>query len=162
MGRRGPAPEPTVLRVLRGNPSKTPINDLEPQPSAFGIETPDWLEGAALDKWNQMLPRLLSMKVMTVADQETLARYCALWEQWKKNYDFVRQGGDVLVIRDEAGTVKFMQQTPQATAMKQLATMLLTIEQQFGMTPSSRTQVQVHQTVDDDPLSTFVARRGRA
>jgi hypothetical protein len=32
MGLRGPAPEPTALKLLRGNPGKRPLNTLEPKP----------------------------------------------------------------------------------------------------------------------------------
>ena len=33
MGRHGPAPEPTALKLVHGNPGKRPINKAEPRPS---------------------------------------------------------------------------------------------------------------------------------
>ena len=48
MGRRGPTPEPTVLRMLRGNPGRRPLNDSEPQPEPLSEQDrraicPAWL-----------------------------------------------------------------------------------------------------------------------
>ncbi len=34
MGQRGPAPKPTALRILEGNPGKRPLNASEPRPRA--------------------------------------------------------------------------------------------------------------------------------
>lgn len=163
MGKRGPAPEPSILRYIRGNPSKTPINDAEPTPDLLpgGASPPDWLEGAALEKWHEVVAVLTGMRVMTVADRETIARYCALWEQWKKNYDVVKRGADVIITRDANGEVKYMQVTPYASQMTKIATLLLRIEQEFGLTPSSRSQVTIHGSRDDDPLATFAQKRGR-
>jgi P27 family predicted phage terminase small subunit len=161
MGKRGPPPEPSILRYIRGNPSKTPLNDGEPTPDLLspGAEPPVWLEGVALDKWHEIVPVLTAMRVMTIADRETIARYCALWEQWKKNYDIVKRGADVIIGRDAAGEVKYMQVTPYASQMTKIATLLLRIEQEFGLTPSSRSQVTIHGSRDDDPLATFAQKR---
>ena len=163
MGKRGPAPEPSIVKYIRGNPSKTALNPAEPTPDLLAVECPPpaWLEGAALEKWHEVAPVLAGMRVLTVADTETLARYCALWEQWKKNYDIVRKGADVLLLRDDAGAVRYMQSTPYATQMTKLAEKLLRIEQEFGLTPSSRSQITIHASRDDDPLATFAQKRSR-
>lgn len=164
MGKRGPAPEPSILRYIRGNPSIHPLNSDEPTPDLIdpGIDPPEWLEGVALKKWHQVVPVLSEMRVMTVADVEPVARYCALWEQWKRNYDAVRAGLDVIRFKDKAGEVKHLQVSPYASQMTKLAGLLLRIEQEFGLTPSSRSQVTIHANRDDDPLAAFVAERSRS
>ena len=81
------------------------------------------------------------MGVMTNADIDTIARYCTMHEQYVKYLEQVRRGLDVLVIRDEKGKVKYMQSTPAATMMMKLAASMLRIEQEFGLTPSSRTAI---------------------
>jgi P27 family predicted phage terminase small subunit len=109
------------------------------------------------------------MRVMTEADIEAIGRYCAMWAEWKKNYEMVKRNGDVLTIwesdpSDPTGKkqrVKYMQPTPYATQMKSLATLLLRIEQEFGLTPSSRSQVTIHGRTEDDPLASFVQERSR-
>lgn len=157
MGKRGPKPEPTVLKIAKGNPGKRAINKREPKPPSDGIEPPEYLAGKSLEKWHEVVPQLKMMGVMTDADVEVIARYCTMHEQWLKYLDQVRRGLDVLVIRDESGKVKYMQSTPAATMLMKLATSMLRIEQEFGLTPSARTGI-VAQTNDqeDDPLARFL------
>jgi P27 family predicted phage terminase small subunit len=163
MGKRGPPPQPSILRYIRGNPSKDPLNENEPTPDLLvSFDPPDWLEGLALKKWHEIVPVLVGMRVMTVADVEVVARYCALWEQWKHNYDHVKDGHGVLPIRDESGKIKYLQTTPYASQMRGIANQLLRIEQEFGLTPSSRSQVTIHADRDSDPLASFAAKRGRS
>jgi P27 family predicted phage terminase small subunit len=40
---RGPAPTPTHLRILKGNPGKRPLNKAEPKPEKGPVDPPDWL-----------------------------------------------------------------------------------------------------------------------
>jgi P27 family predicted phage terminase small subunit len=161
MGKRGPPPEPSILRYIRGNPSHSSLNSGEPTPDlvASDIQPPEWLDGVALKKWHTVVPILSDMRVMTVADVETIARYCALWEQWKKNYDAVKAGLDVLRFKDQNGDIKHIQVSPYASQMTKLAKDLLRIEQEFGLTPSSRSQVTIHADKHDDPFSAFIQER---
>ena len=165
MGKRGPPPEPSILKYIRGNPSKESLNSSEPTPDLItpDIDAPAWLEGVALQKWQTTVPVLAAMRVLTIADVEPLARYCALWEQWKRNYDAVKAGLDVIRFKDQAGEIKHIQVSPYASQMTKLAVLLLRIEQEFGLTPSSRSQVTIHADRHDDPLSSFIQeRRGGA
>lgn len=169
MGKRGPKPQPSILKYVRGNPGKRAMNTSEPTPNEIDDDfpPPSYLSGDGLEKWHQVVPVLLGMRVMTEADVETIGRYCAIWAEWKKNYEMVKKNGDVLTIweTDPADPrkqrVKYMQPTPYATQMKSLATLLLRIEQEFGLTPSSRSQVTIHGRSEDDPLASFVQERSR-
>lgn len=156
MGRRGPKPEPTIIKLAKGNPGKRRINKAEPKPSTDGIEPPEYLAGKSLEKWHAIIPQLRDMGVMTVSDVETIARYCTMWEQWLKYLDQCRRGLDVLVIRDESGKVKYMQSTPAATMQQKLATSMLRIEQEFGLTPSARTGIVAKKDEEDDPLAKYL------
>ena len=124
--------------MAKGNPGKRPLNKSEPKPAADAIAPPEWVTGVSLDKWNEVVPKLIGMGVMTNADVDTVARYCTMHEQYVKYLEQVRRGLDVLVIRDEKGKVKYMQSTPAATMMTKLAASMLRIEQEFGLTPSAR------------------------
>jgi len=68
MGRRGPKPTPTKLKILRGNPGCRPINADEPQPPADGIAMPPHLGEVAARRWGELLPMLQATRVMTRAD----------------------------------------------------------------------------------------------
>lgn len=150
MGKRGPRPEPTIIKMAKGNPGKRPLNKSEPRPPSDDITPPDWVTGVARSKWDEVVPKLIGMGVMTNADIDTIARYCTMHEQYVKYLEQVRRGLDVLVIRDDKGKVKYMQSTPAATMMNKLAASMLRIEQEFGLTPSSRTGIVAKETQATD------------
>ena len=143
MGRRGPRKQPTQIAIARGNPGKRPLNHNEPQPPDGEIVPPSFVVGKSLDKWNEVLPKLQAMRVMTPADAETLGRYCVYHEQFVKYADQMRRGLDVLVIKDKDGKVKYVQSTPAATMFVKLGQSMLRIEQEFGLTPSARAGIEV-------------------
>lgn len=158
MGKRGPRPEPTVLKMAKGNPGKRAKNKREPQPKTDGIEPPEYLSGKSLEKWHELKPQLVEMGVLTNADVETLARYCTMHEQWLKYLEQVRRGLDVLVIRDDSGKVKYMQSTPAAVRLDKLAVSMLRIEQEFGLTPSARSGIVANEPKkqNENPLSKYL------
>ena len=47
MGKRGPAPIPTELKLLRGNPGKQKIDPNEVKPPSDNVLCPDWIKGKA-------------------------------------------------------------------------------------------------------------------
>jgi P27 family predicted phage terminase small subunit len=160
MGKRGKRPEPTVLKIAKGNPGKRALNENEPRPPADEIAPPDWVVGKSREKWDELIPKLVAMGVMTNADIDTIARYCTMHEQYLKYLDQVRRGLDVLVMRDDAGRVKYMQSTPAATMMTKLAASMLRIEQEFGLTPSARSQISAAPPKHQDEFEAFLTRFG--
>lgn len=160
MGKRGPKPAPTAIKIARGNPSKENLDDRvkrEPRPAEGDIVPPDWVTGVALEKWDDVVPKLQAMKVMSTSDIDTIARYCVLHEQWAKYLDQMRRGLDVLVLRDSDGKVKYMQSSPAATMFLKIGQQMLRIEQEFGLTPSSRTGISVDNGETADSIRAFNA-----
>lgn len=160
MGKRGRRPEPTVLKIAKGNPGKRPLNASEPKPPSDGIVAPDWVSGVALDKWNDIVPKLIDMGVMTNADVDVIARYCVMHEQYLRYLEQIRRGLDVLVIRDDAGKIKYMQSAPAATMLNKLSASMLRIEQEFGLTASARSGLSAGQPQQQDELDQFFKRHG--
>ena len=157
MGRRGPAAEPTVIKMARGNPGQRRPNAREPKPKAGNIKPPKYLTGESLKCWKSITPGLIATGVMTEADVPTLARYCTMFEQWLRCLAEVRAGRDVLTIYNDDGSVKYQQQTPAATMQQKLAASMLRIEQEFGLTPSARTGIVAQTEDEEDPLARFIS-----
>lgn len=157
MGKRGPRPQPSSIRIARGNPGKRPLNDREPVPAGGSIHPPEWVVGVARAKWDDVVPKLESMRVITPADVEAIARYCAMYEQWVKYLEQMRRGLDVIVLRDKDGKVRYMQSSPAATMFVKLAASMLRIEQEYGLTPSARTGISTSdgETDEDRALRAF-------
>lgn len=71
----------------------------------------------------------------------------------------VDEHGDVMHLTTQSGA-PYLQVSPYSTQMFAAAKEMLRIEQQFGLTPASRSQVKLAPKVEDDPFESFVARRG--
>lgn len=156
MGKRGPSPQPTALKILRGNPGKRPLNKAEPTPPSDGIAAPPHLGVVARGKWSEILPILQAVKVMTRADVEALARYCDTYEWWLATRAKLRAEGDTYPILNDAGEIKYIAQRPEVSIAHKLSTQLRQLEQDFGLNPSARTGLNVEKTPeingDDDRM----------
>ncbi len=142
MGRRGPPPQPTKLRLLRGNPGKRPINTREPTLPVAAPSCPEWLSPEAKRIWKEMIPVLEQMRILTLIDRDALTAYCQNYVRWKEAAEFLDQHGDVYPTRDEFGKIKSMQQFPQVAIARNYLQILRAYQQEFGMTPSARTRIQ--------------------
>jgi P27 family predicted phage terminase small subunit len=150
MGKRGPKPTPTKLKLLRGNPGNRPINKSEPQPSADGVVMPPHLGEVAAAKWAEVLPLLQAVKVMTRADIEALARYCDTYEWWLATRAKLKKEGDTYQILNDKGDVKYIAQRPEVSIAHKLAVQLRQLEQDFGLNPSARTGLHVEEPKQED------------
>lgn len=143
MGRRGPPPEPTRLKVLKGNPGKRPVNPREPEPRPDVPRCPQWLGPEAKAVWKRLVPELKHMRVLSYVDGDALAAYCQTYARWRAAEEFIGKHGEVYTLRDEQGRVRCMQQFPQVAIARQLLQILRSYQQEFGMTPAARSRVVV-------------------
>src|SRR3972149_691016 len=120
MGRRGYAPQPTKLKVLRGNPGRRRLNEREPQPQAGAPPCPDWLSAEAQAAWKELAPELGACGVLTRVDGHALARYCWAWAEWRKVAEWLQDNPWLYPLRDENGRLKYLMQVPQFSQAKAL------------------------------------------
>ena len=76
MGRRGPPPKPTRLKILAGNPGKRPLNDAEPVPAPGRPSCPAWVSKEGRAEWRRVTRELEALGLLARIDQATLACYC--------------------------------------------------------------------------------------
>lgn len=141
MGKRGPRPLPTELKIVRGTAKSR--RKAEPAPPADGIVMPGHLGEVAATKWREILPLLQAVKVMTRADVEALARYCDTYEWWLATRKILREQGDTYPILNDGGQVKYVAQRPEVSIAHKLAQQMRQLEQDFGLNPSARTSLNV-------------------
>ena len=163
MGKRGPRPQPTQLKIMRGNPGCRPINKAEPQPPSDGVVMPGHLGEVAAGKWCELLPLLQAVKVMTRADVESLARYCDTYEWWLATRAKLKKEGDTYPILNDKGEVKYIAQRPEVSIANKLAAQLRQLESDFGLSPAARTSLKVEPDAKEESvLNKFLARRQKA
>jgi len=121
MGLRGPAPTPSSVLENRGS-WRAKINDKEPVPELLSKKyVPEFLSKAEKKIWKEVSARLINLGVLTELDWRLLERYCVTYNLWKR------------AVRNPLS---------KHTEIDAYATQLLKIEQQLGLTPSSRTRIE--------------------
>ena len=148
MGKRGPRPAPTAIKIARGTARGKPKP--EPQPPTDGIAMPPHLGPVASGRWAELLPMLQAVKIMTRADVEALARYCDTYEWWLATRAKLRAEGDTYPIVNDGGQVKYIAQRPEVSIAHKLAQQLRQLEQDFGLNPSARTSLNVEAAKQED------------
>ena len=138
MGLRGPAPKPRTLRELEGNPGKRPLNPREPKPAVKRPRCPAYLDDSAKREWRRLVPILERMRVLTEADEIALANLCQQYAMLQEAQIKLRKTG--LLIKTRSG---FIQQSPLVAIISATVDQVIKLSREFGLTPSSRTRIQV-------------------
>ena len=138
MGLRGPAPQPTALRLLYGNPSNRPINGREPHPRIKRPRCPDHLDEAGRREWRRLVPILSRMRVLTEADGIALANLCQQYAMLQQAQVKLQKTG--LLMKTKSG---YIQQSPLVGIISSTVDQVNKLCREFGLTPASRTRIQV-------------------
>lgn len=136
MGRRGPAPTPTALRLLRGNPGKRAINHDEPQVERLTEDSPlakcpKWLTGEARALWRRVVPGAIRSGLLTVVDLPTFEAFCQSYARWREAEALTGKNLELAIAKGYRNA---------AVKERQL---LLQLGARFGFDPSSRSNVKV-------------------
>ena len=150
MGKRGPAPTPPALSLLRGHPGRRPRNRCAPTPPAGVPSPPEHLSEVALAEWRRVVPDLEAAGLLTHLDRAALSAYCATW-------------GRVVELERALTTERVVMKTkkgypvlnPTFTALQSQYKQLMAFLTEFGMTPSSRSRIQVEKPAPESALEAF-------
>lgn len=144
MGARGPAPLPANVHILKGNPSKIPVNQLRDvvQPKVEIPDPPKHLTKEAKAEWKRIATELLKLGLVSQIDRAALAAYCDAWAE------YVRCEVKITELnkadpKGEAGLIGYtpsgyQQMSVWVQIRNRASERMLKFLQQFGMSPSSR------------------------
>jgi phage terminase small subunit len=160
MGARGPQRTSATVHILRGNPSKIPLDELlgefNPEIEIPGCPKHLWPE--AKKEWRRISPELVKYGLISKLDRASLALYCQAWARmvWaeamlsramglaeenrikaEKNGE-TWKGGDGFMIPTPNGSYTY---SPYWVASRRAAQETHWFLQSFGMSPSSRGRV---------------------
>src|SRR5690242_17605813 len=143
MGRRGPPPQPTALKLERGNPGHRPLNNDEPQLAPATAKVPAGLKGRAKAEWSRLVDELISKGVLTVGDMHAFEEYCRLVGEVDAYEKLIEKVG-----RAEAHRLGY------ANYLLKLRTQLRQQAAHLGLTPSSRASVKAVKVTTKDAAQT--------
>lgn len=135
-----PRPKPTRLKLLEGNPGKRPLNENEVDPDVESCipDPPDQLSDIAKKEWLNMGEKLHRLGLLTEIDYTAFSFYCQAYARWIEAEGEIKKTG--LVIKTTNGNFINSPYVGIAnTSMRDCHRYLI----EFGMTPSSRTKVEV-------------------
>jgi P27 family predicted phage terminase small subunit len=153
MGRRGPVPMSSSLRMLKGNPGRRPMATREPVVPLGIPPPPEVLTGVALEEWRRLTPLLFDAGLLTHLDRTAVALYCVAWGDWLDAEAHLRQFGTVVrKVRGGQGPSPWLRVANTAYAqMRALAN-------ELGLSPASRSRIHVDPPKPESALDVFTRR----
>lgn len=146
----GPAPKPSHLKAVAGNPGHRPLNKREPAPEIIAPPRPAHLAHEAAAEWDRIVPILIGLKLLSEVDGAALALYCQSYARWQqaeaKIAELRAKGGDGLLIKAPSG---YPIQNPYLAVANRAMEDCHKYLQAFGLSPASRSRVSVAQHQGD-------------
>lgn len=139
MGKRGPAPQPTALKKLRGNPGRRPLNPSEPAMTDQKPNCPVWLSDYAKTVWRRLSPSLFELGVLKYEDVFAFAAFCESVAVWKRAVEEL-QSVHLLTQEAESG---WSGQRPEMFNYSAALNNMLSTGARFGLDPSSRSKLRI-------------------
>ena len=155
----GRKPDPTWLKIAKGNPGKRPLPENEPTPTITNsTSAPKWLAAPAKLLYSKLATELISLKLLTVLDGEMLAAYCNCWVIYRQACEAIDDEGPMIWTLGSQGREMRVKNQWLDVKHREL-TALMQLAAKFGFTPQCR--VGLHTPVDApelDPLSIMACR----
>ena len=132
---------PTAIKKARG--TLQPCRTLN-EPDALSIEDiepPCDFDNVELATWNAVISELIESRVLGRQDLRALESYCISYALMKEARFHIQEDG-ITIVQANGNTVK----NPATTVLNEAITRLNSIGGEFGLTPVSRSRVNVPKT----------------
>lgn len=146
----GPRPRPTQLKILHGD--LRPLRKSEPKPRATRPTCPAWMSVEAKREWKIALRELDHMKLVAASDRAALVTLVQAIVMHRRASELVDKGGILIKSRD-GGLVK----NPAAQVVRDTATTILRVSEQYRLTPSARARMSMPQPEEDEIARRFLS-----
>jgi P27 family predicted phage terminase small subunit len=125
---------PTALKKLHGNPGRRALPKGEPQPGGLSdVKPPAHLSPAAKSEWRRLMPELIGVGLLTVADLAAFTAYCAAWGDFVEADRHLRTDG--LVLKGKEGQAV---RSPWFLVKAKAVEQIVKLGDRFGLSPSAR------------------------
>jgi P27 family predicted phage terminase small subunit len=155
MGLRGPKPQPLKVLQMKGS------RRVEARKHEISIPTstpvcPQWLDEDGQSAWKVLIGELEQLGLLSCLDQNALGRYVKFYQRWLEAEAFLVDHGNTYVA--PTGVIHAY---PEVGIASQMGQQMYRLEQDFGLTPLSRSRAFSHlQREAVDEFEAF-AQRGQ-
>jgi P27 family predicted phage terminase small subunit len=136
--RDGPPPKPAHIRLLNGTPASKIRNHNEPKARDILPVVPDNITEDVRAVWDETLRELVAMHTAHAADRESLHCYCEAVVTHRRASELL--GKSSLVIKGQKNNLV---RNPILQIQRDAATVIRHFANEFGLTPASRTRIEV-------------------
>ena len=148
MGAKGGQPPlPTKLKMVRGDRnSRIPKN--EPQPDSLRLRAPKplaWMSADAKRVWSSLAKQLWQLGVLTEVDYDSFAVFCEAVVHHRQACRLV--DASAVLVADQHGNLR---KNPALQVVRDSASILRGMAQEFGLTPSARAGIVLPESADFD------------
>lgn len=150
MGKRGPAPKPTTLRLLEGARERD-VTRNEPVARSGKIEPPEGMSHDVRVIFEYVVAELEHMKIASPADRDSLVCYAEAVDKHRKA-SAVLAKSPVIIKGLHGGMVR----NPALSVQRDAAQVIRQFAQEFGLTPSARARID-SERLEDDQSNPFAA-----
>lgn len=150
----GRRPNPTSLKVLRGNPGQRKLNENEPLPPSGDVVKPSTLSGAAGVVWDRLAPVCIAMGTLTSADLESFKRLCELQADLDKACEAKDAPGfGMFTLSEDYNGAPKMGLHAAIKLEKELSPVIRPFYELFGLSPVARARISVPKAKAEEPVS---------
>lgn len=150
MGKRGPAPQPTNLKLLHGERNQDRINRDEPAPRPTEPELPEGVSAEVTAVFTDTVGELEAMGLAFRADSHALHCYAEAVVA-HRNACAVLARSPVLI----KGLHGNMVRNPALQIQRDSAATVRAFAQEFGLTPSARSSIRAKDAGDGEQENPF-------
>lgn len=156
MAKPGPRTQPTILKLLRGNPGRRKLqkNELTPEKPIKIPSPPKELNKIAKKEWRRMAKDLYGLGLLTNFDLTAFRAYCVIYAQWVQAVKQIEEHG--MLIKAQSG---FPMQSPYLQIANKAQAEIRKWLVEFGMTPSSRTGLKTDKPKPKSKAQAFRDRK---
>lgn len=151
----GPAPKPTALKRLAGNPGKRALPAREPEPERIIPAMPRGLPARARRFWRDHADKLERLGVLTAIDGPAFTMMAIHYDMAWQALEAIKKDG--LTSVDENGAVR---KHPLLQVLRENSAAFLRYAAQFGLTPSARSRLNIPEPPQVDDYEAFLNAPG--
>jgi P27 family predicted phage terminase small subunit len=154
MGKRGPAPTPVALKLLRGNPGRRPINRAAPEPTPGLPVRPVGMSILARRVWTRIIRDYGATGVLTGVDADSFRIYCEAVVRYEGAAMMLEKSGPLVRGARNGELVK----NPLHQVVRDNADLVRAFARELGFTPSARSALtDVKKAESGDPLDRWMS-----
>lgn len=154
MGKRGPAPMPTALKLLHGERRAQRLNRTAPKPTG-GPVMPTGMSLASQKVWRRQIKALGATGVLTAVDADCLRAYCESVTRYEVSARLLEDSGPLVQGRSGDLVKNPLHQVARDNAMLMARFAML-----LGFVPSAREGLHSKEAQERDPLEAWMEAGG--